>query len=58
MTVCLQSIDVVVDTGSPGMGVPIAKPETWNKTRDFELLDYMQAGAVPVACNDTRCIGR
>lgn len=49
-----QKMDVLVDTGSAGMGVPIAKPANWSEP-SFVALDAKAAGAEIIACQDPRC---
>lgn len=49
-----QTVDVLVDTGSAGMGVPVAKPANWTEP-GFVALDTKTAGAEIVQCQDPRC---
>lgn len=53
----LQVIDVLVDTGSAGMGVPIQMPANWTASEEapFVSLDLQKAGAETVLCKDPRC---
>ncbi|KAM3570312.1 hypothetical protein VYU27_007622 [Nannochloropsis oceanica] len=54
-----QVIDVLVDTGSAGMGVPIQMPVNWTESEEapFVSLDLGKAGAETVLCKDPRCRG-
>lgn len=47
-------MDVLVDTGSAGMGVPVSKPANWTEP-GFVTLDAKAAGAEVVQCQDPRC---
>lgn len=54
-----QIIDVLVDTGSAGMGVPVQAPSNWSaaETTPFVSLDLGKARAETVLCRDPRCRG-
>ena len=47
-------IDVLVDTGSAGLGVPIIQSPDWP---NFETLSSTKAGASLILCDDLRCRG-
>jgi len=49
-------VDVLIDTGSAGLGVPVVAPQTWTN-EPFQYLDTHKAGAEYVLCDDPRCVG-
>ncbi|GAB5034025.1 aspartyl protease [Nannochloropsis oceanica] len=51
-----QIVDVLIDTGSAGLGVPIETPTNWTD-KDFQKIDPFKAAAERIPCSDPRCRG-
>lgn len=51
-----QTVDVLIDTGSAGLGVPIETPANWTN-KDFQKIDANVAAAERIPCSDPRCRG-